>query len=66
MSPAEIEVQKSLSFGLQIKKKKRLWINLVMGPQGFILLQNSASAHLGQKRQCSVLKNTNEVLNKLA
>lgn len=65
MSPTEKEVQKSLSFGLQIKKK-RLWINLVMGPRGFILLQNPASSHLGQKRQCSVLKNTNEVLNKLA
>lgn len=60
MSPTETEVQKSLSFGL--KKKKKLTLDKSGdGTAGFILLQNPASSHLGQKRQCGVLKNTNEV-----
>lgn len=58
MSPTETEVQKSLSFGL---KKKLTLDKSGDRTAGFILLQNPASSHLGQKRQCGVLKNTNEV-----
>ena len=42
MSPTEIEVQESLSFGLQIKKTTL--DKSGDGTAGFILLQNPASA----------------------